>query len=89
MYLYIDAEGNIKMDKASVMLVPEFKEMVDSKLFGWNFFQYTCLFTSRTPFGMLPDEIRKKLDKLQFKSKKSFNKIIIEALITHLDREKI
>lgn len=37
----------------------------------------------------LPDEIRKKLDKLQFKSKKSFNKIIIEALITHLDREKI
>lgn len=58
MYLYIDAEGNIKMDKASVMLVPEFKEMVDSKLFGWNFFQYTCLFTSRTPFGMLPDEIR-------------------------------
>ena len=58
MYLYIDAEGNIKMDKASVMLVPEFKEMVDSKLFGWNFFQYTCLFTSRTPFGMLADEIR-------------------------------
>jgi len=37
----------------------------------------------------LPDEIRKKLDKIQARTKKSFNKIIIDALAIYLGQEKL
>lgn len=36
----------------------------------------------------MPEEMRKKLDRMQFKSKLSLNKIIIAALAEYLSKQK-
>jgi len=84
MYYYVNDEGDIKFDKTSVLLVPEFAEFVSSKKWGWNFFQYIILFNRRSPFGMLSEEIRDQkvsaiitlspLDKEDFRTTRNFYK---------------
>lgn len=84
MYYFINEAGEIKIDKVSVLLVPEFSEFVSSKKWGWNFFQYTLLFSRRSPFGMLSEEVRDQkvsavvtlnpLDKDDFRTTRNFYK---------------
>ena len=59
-FFYIDETDNFKLkaDTTSMLFVPEFKDLVERKGYGWNFLYYTFLFVSRAPFGRLPEEIR-------------------------------
>ncbi len=62
-FFFIDEQDDykLKVDKSSILFVPEFRALVEHKNYGWNFMYYAFLFISRSPFGRKPEEIRDQL----------------------------
>lgn len=59
-YLHVDANFEFKLtiNETEILLVEEFRDIVRTKKYGWNFLYYLFLFCSRVPFGHLPENMK-------------------------------
>lgn len=62
-FFFIDEQDDykLKVDKGSLLFIPEFRSLIEHKSYGWNFMYYAFLFVSRAPLGRKPEEVRDQL----------------------------